>query len=64
MAIFGIGTLPALGFSAWIAARLSPRQRVLAARLGGVLLILFGLVTLMRGFPGLMGIVHDGAMTP
>lgn len=55
MAVFGVGTLPALGLTAWLADRLSPRRRVLAARVGGVLLILFGVFTLLRGFPALPG---------
>ncbi|MEQ9104252.1 MAG: sulfite exporter TauE/SafE family protein [Rhodothermales bacterium] len=55
MAIFGVGTLPALGLTAWFASRLSPRRRVLAARVGGVLLILFGVFTLFRGFPAMPG---------
>ena len=55
MAIFGVGTLPSLGLTAWLVSRLSPRRRVMAARIGGVLLILFGLFTLFRGFPALTG---------
>ena len=50
--LFGLGTSPALALTALGTKRIlgwSPKHRVLGARVAGALLILFGLMTAMRG---------------
>ncbi|MFT7539149.1 MAG: sulfite exporter TauE/SafE [Gammaproteobacteria bacterium] len=50
--LFGLGTSPALALTALGARRVlgwSPKHRIIGARVAGALLILFGLMTAMRG---------------
>ncbi|MEL6615344.1 MAG: sulfite exporter TauE/SafE family protein [Bacteroidota bacterium] len=48
MAAFGLSTLPALGLAGWLGSRLSPGRRVWMQRLGGVLIVALGVLTLSR----------------
>lgn len=50
MTVFGLGTIPSLWMAGRLMRWLGPGRRVWAARAGAILLILFGLVTIMRGF--------------
>ena len=51
MVIFGLGTMPALWVSVRLAAWVSIENRILLTRISGVLLILYGVFTLLRGTP-------------
>ncbi|MCX7760603.1 MAG: sulfite exporter TauE/SafE family protein [Hydrogenothermaceae bacterium] len=50
MAVFGLGTVPAMLFSAKIINLISPYTRKNLVRLAGVIVILFGIWTILRGF--------------
>ncbi|NNF04057.1 MAG: sulfite exporter TauE/SafE family protein [Rhodothermales bacterium] len=49
MVVFGAGTVPALWLSTRLAGWVSIENRILLARLSGVLLVLYGAFTLLRG---------------
>lgn len=51
MIVFGIGTMPALWVSVRLAAWVSIENRILLTRISGVLLIIYGGFTLLRGTP-------------
>lgn len=48
MAAFGLSTLPALGLAGVLGARLTPGRRVWMQRVGGVLIVALGVLTLSR----------------
>ncbi|MEZ0323475.1 MAG: sulfite exporter TauE/SafE family protein [Hydrogenothermaceae bacterium] len=50
MAIFGLGTVPAMLFSAKIINLISPYTRKNLVRFAGIIVILFGIWTILRGF--------------
>lgn len=54
MVVFGLGTLPAMMFAAKLVRLVSPYRRKNLAKLAGVILILFGIITILRAF----GIAH------
>jgi sulfite exporter TauE/SafE len=62
MAVFGIGTMPALVLIGFGAGRIATRNRQSLMRILGWLIVLLGLLTLTR-LPFLMNIVHDMDMT-
>ena len=53
--VFGLGTLPSLLAAAWLGKQLSQSSRRWLVRLSGVALVIFGVLTLVRGQP----VVHD-----
>ena len=58
MATLGLATIPALGLVVLLGATLGPRGRARAVRAAGVVVIVLGLVTIVRGvFPELL---HGG----
>lgn len=50
MIVFGLGTFPAMFFSAKLINLLSPYTRKKMVRLAGIVVILFGIWTILRGF--------------
>lgn len=50
MLVFGIGTFPAMLFSAKLANLISPYRRKNITKLAGVIIILFGILTVLRAF--------------
>ena len=48
MALFGIGTMPALALTAWLGGRLGPVAQRRVARIGGWLVVAFGVYVLWR----------------
>lgn len=55
MMVFGVGTMPALAFTAWISGRLGPIAQRRVARLGGWLVVALGVYTLWRTVMRLTG---------
>jgi sulfite exporter TauE/SafE len=49
--VFSAGTLPALLATGWLGQKFSPQQRRRLVRWSGVLLIVFGAITLLRDHP-------------
>jgi sulfite exporter TauE/SafE len=49
MAVFGLGTAPALIFFGFLVTKLQPRMKITLYRLAAVLIILLGLKTFLRG---------------
>ena len=49
MAVFGVVTVPSLWMASLAAGAMGPGRKVLLARIGAVSVILFGIVTLLRG---------------
>jgi len=49
MAVFGLATVPALAVTGALGARLRPDRRLAMQRLAGVLVIVLGLLTVVRG---------------
>jgi len=62
MAVFGIGTMPALALTGWIGGRIGPVARRRLARIGGWLVVAFGLYVLWRTLsrPGGSMPMHGG----
>lgn len=50
MGVFGLATLPSLGVAAFLAARLPPTRRLVLVRVGGWIVVAFGVYTLWRAF--------------
>ncbi|RMF59144.1 MAG: sulfite exporter TauE/SafE family protein [Bacteroidetes bacterium] len=61
MAVFGLATVPALLVLGSTGVLMRPAWRVRLQRAGAVLVILLGLLTLVRGFPGLHAGGHGQA---
>lgn len=59
MIVFGIGTMPALWLSVRLAGWVSIENRILLTRISGVLLILYGAFTLLRGTPWMHQIMQS-----
>lgn len=55
MVAFGVGTMPALVLTAWMGGRLGPVAQRRIARIGGWLVVLFGLYVLWRTFARMSG---------
>lgn len=55
MAVFGVGTMPALVLTAWLGGQLGPVARRRVARTGGWLVVAFGVYTLWRTFARMGG---------
>jgi sulfite exporter TauE/SafE len=49
MAVFGLGTVPALYATGWAGSFFRPARRLWLMRLGGVLVVALGLLTMARG---------------
>lgn len=49
MAVFGLGTIPALYATGWAGSFFRPTRRLWLMRLGGVLVVALGLLTMARG---------------
>jgi sulfite exporter TauE/SafE len=60
--LFGLGTLPALLAVAWLGRRaaLGLQTRRWLVRASGALLVIFGIVTLLRGTPAIHAWLHGG----
>lgn len=58
MIVFGVGTMPALWVSVRLAAWVSIENRILLTRISGILLILYGAFTLLRGTPWMHNIMQ------
>ncbi len=50
MFFFGIGTIPAMMFSSYAFKKFSPTFRKRLASLSGIIIIIFGIIAIMRGF--------------
>jgi sulfite exporter TauE/SafE len=62
MAVFGLGTIPALYATGWASSFFHPKRRLWLMRVGGVLVVALGLLTIGRGtaaFGPMHG--HEGA---
>ena len=59
MAAFGLGTLPAMMLAPVVIRLLAPKQRGLLMKALGILIVLFGLLTMIRG-TGWMHALHTG----
>ncbi len=60
--VFGLGTMPALAATAFFGAKLTAGKRRWMLRLTGVLLVLMGALTLVRGRPEVHGFFHKYLM--
>ncbi len=56
--VFTFGTLPALLLVGWIGQRFGARSRRWWVRVSGLVMIVFGLLTLVRDQPGVHGLFH------
>jgi hypothetical protein len=59
MMVFGLGTVPAMMFAPVVLRSLAPEQRGLVMKALGILVILFGLFTMIRG-TSWMHVLHAG----
>lgn len=59
MAVFGAGTLPALGMLAVLGPRFSPGGRLWVNRISGVMIVLLGILTIIRGTPLMPFLLHQ-----
>ncbi|MBX0313206.1 MAG: sulfite exporter TauE/SafE family protein, partial [Sulfurihydrogenibium sp.] len=50
MLFFGIGTVPAMLFSSKIINMISPTSRKSLVKIAGIIVIIFGILTILRGF--------------
>ena len=60
--VFGFATLPGLLAVGLLGQRIGVGQRRRLVRLGGVALVVFGLLTLVRGVPAVHGWMHEHLM--
>ena len=58
MAVFGVATIPALYLLAMASFLMRPAWRMRLNRISGVLVIVLGLITILRGTPALDPIMH------
>jgi len=58
MLVFGLGTVPALFVAAQLGTLFTGHQRLRIARLTGWVLILFGIITILRGTTALSMVMH------
>lgn len=49
MAVFGVVTVPSLWFASLAAGAMGPGRKILLARIGAITVIVFGIVTMLRG---------------
>jgi len=59
MAVFGLGTVPAMMLVPYVTHRLTPQARGLAIKMLGVLVIIIGLITIGRGNNWMLGLHGD-----
>lgn len=50
MLFFGVGTIPAMLFSSKILSIISPKSRKNLVKIAGIIVIIFGILTILRGF--------------
>lgn len=60
--VFGFATTPVLALMAWGGAWFTPARRVRLVRVGGAMLILLGILTLVRGKQSVHAWFHDHLM--
>lgn len=58
MAVFGLATIPALYLLSLLGFLMRPAWRTRLSRFGGVLVVILGLVTILRGTPALDPLLH------
>ena len=58
MTVFGLGTVPALALVGTLGARMRPSRRVTMQRLAGVLVVVMGVLTIVRGADALAPVEH------
>jgi len=64
MAAFGLGTVPAMTFIGCGSTLLAHRMRAHVFRVAGAFVMIFGVATIVRAFPGEDGCCHDGDVVP
>lgn len=64
MAAFGLGTMPAMTFIGCGSTLLAHRMRAHVFRVAGAFIMVFGVATIVRAFPGKDGCCPDGDVVP